>query len=227
LRSLLGALGVPAQGDLAALYRSVMAGRRMLVVLDDASDASQVRPLLPGVAGCLVLVTSRRQLSGLAVEYDAEVMRLPMLAPAESEALLCGRVPGLTVARAAELADRCGHLPLALAVAAARLAECPEAVADPLDEFGGHSVRTALSWSYRMLSPAAAHLFRRLGARSTASFTLLAAAAQVDVPAREVRALVAELVAVSLVTEAEPGWFTMHPLVQAYAAEPRIWPRAG
>ena len=219
LRAVLGALGVPPQEDLAAQYRSAMAGRRMLVVLDDAVHAAQVRPLLPGVAGCAVLVTSRHWLSELAVEYDAEVLRLPVLAAAESRALLCGRVPALAAARADALADRCGHLPLALAVTAARLAESLDAVTDPFDELDGHSLRTALSWSYSRLSAEAAHLFLRLGARSIAPFTPHVAAARADVPVHRAHFLVAELARVNLVAETEPGWFTMHPLVREYAAE--------
>ncbi len=132
----LGALGVPAAqipADAQArcgLYRSVLAGRRVLIVLDNARDAAQVRPLLPGGAGCLVVVTSRSALAGLAAAEGARPLRLGPLDDEQAALLLAARLGPERVAAepeaVAELAGRCGHLPLALAVMAARAAADPD-----------------------------------------------------------------------------------------------------
>ena len=122
--------GLPAQ---AALYRSLLAGRRMLVVLDNARDEQQVRPLLPGGPGCLVLITSRRQLAGLAATDGARLLTLDVLPPAEARQMLTARLgAGRAAAEPAavtQIAALCAHLPLALAIAAARAAARPRAPA--------------------------------------------------------------------------------------------------
>lgn len=172
VRSLLDAFDVAPQrvpGSLdaqLALYRSVLAGRRVLVLLDNARDAEQVRPLLPGTAGCLTLVTSRDQLAGLVAAEGARPLPLELMPPAEARELIARRI-GDARARAEPLAvdrivARCARLPLALAVVAARAATHPrfalDTVADELhaalgslDPFTGTDlatdVRAVLSWS--------------------------------------------------------------------------------
>jgi DNA-binding SARP family transcriptional activator len=135
IRGFLSALGVPADcfpASLAAqagLYRSLLAGRQMLILLDNARDEQQVRPLLPGSQGCLVLVTSRNQLAGLAAAENASLLSLDVLPPAEARQMLAVRLGGQRSATepgaVTEITDLCARLPLALAVAAARAAAMP------------------------------------------------------------------------------------------------------
>ena len=185
IHGFLDALGVePAQippglEERAGLYRSLLAGRRMLVVLDNARDADQVRPLLPGSAGCLVLVTSRDQLSGLIAVHGAQSLTLDLLTPEEARDLLTHRLGAARVAMQSEvvgeLVELCARLPLALNITAARAAMRP---GFPLAVFAAElretrdrlavldagdpatNVRAAFSWSYQTLSPAAARMFR-------------------------------------------------------------------
>ncbi|WP_196444902.1 BTAD domain-containing putative transcriptional regulator [Planomonospora sp. ID67723] len=244
LRGFLHALAVPAARlppDLdaqTALYRSLLARRRMLLVLDNARDAEQVRPLLPGAPGCLVLVTSRNQLTSLIAVEGARPLALDPPALDEARRLLARR---LGAERAAaepgavdEIISRCARLPLALAVVAARAVGCPAfplaAFADELrdeharldvlsagDEAG--EVRAVLSWSYRTLSAPAARMFRLLGLAAGTDLATAAAASLAGVTAQTARALLAELAAASLVTEHRPGRFTAHDLLRSYSAE--------
>ena len=179
VREFLGALGVapqavPADVDAqAGLYRSVLAGKRVLVVLDNAHDAAQVRPLLPGSAGCLVLVTSRSQLTGLAATGDARLLPLGLLTEQEARELLAGRLGARRVEAEPEAVNElirlCARLPLALAITAARAAARPEhplaalaeelhAADGPLDALDAGdptaSVRSVFSWSYRQIGRA-------------------------------------------------------------------------
>ena len=122
---------VPADPDAqAALYRTLLADRRMLVVLDNARDADQVRPLLPGTPGCLVIVTSRNQLTPLVATQDAHPIALDLLTAGEARDLLAERLGGNRVAAepaaVSAVIERCARLPLALAVAAARAATRPD-----------------------------------------------------------------------------------------------------
>jgi hypothetical protein len=227
-------VGVDAQ---AALYRSLLAGRRVLVLLDNARDEQQVRPLLPGSAGCLALVTSRRQLTGLAAD-GAYLLNLGVLTDSESIELLAGRLGSDQVCAEAEAAARvialCDRLPLALAIAAARIAASPAlslgAVARELQHVGRRldvldtgdpatSVRSALSWSYNNLSEPAAAMFRQLGLHPGPHISLPAAASQAGIPRRAARALLSELASAHLLTERAPGRFAFHDLLRAYAAE--------
>ena len=188
LRGLLGALQVPS-GQIpdtldaqAALYRSALAGKRMLILLDNARDARQVRPLLPGHTGCPVLVTSRIQLTGLVAAEGAHPLSLDVLSEAESCELLVRRLGAQRVMAepeaAAALARLCAGLPLALAIAAARADVRPGlslgALAGELCGARGlldaletgdpaSSVREVFSWSYRQLSGPASRMFRLLG----------------------------------------------------------------
>ncbi|QSB14479.1 tetratricopeptide repeat protein [Natronosporangium hydrolyticum] len=241
---LLRSLAVPAEqipadpGPAAAMFRSTMAGRRMLVLLDNAADAGQVRPLLPGAPGCLVLVTSRAQLTGLVARDGARRLTLEVLTAAESTDLLrrllgaerCAAEPGPVAA----LAAACAHLPLALRIAAADLDGQPRLpIADYVAELAGDerlaalttgddeesSVATALSHSYRRLSPAAAELFRRLGLATGPDIAAPAAAALIDQPTAPTRALLQQLTDAHLLDLPQPGRFRSHDLLRAYAGE--------
>ncbi|MGX7671590.1 BTAD domain-containing putative transcriptional regulator [Plantactinospora sp. DSM 117369] len=240
----LRALGLPAAeipADLdgqTGLYRSLMDGRRMLVVLDNAGDAEQVRPLLPGGTGCFVLVTSRSELSALVVTEGARTVRLDPFTAYQARQMLGSRLgrrridtePGAVD----RIVDACGRLPLALAIVAARavarpafaLAELDRQLADSeggLDRFASPDtavdVRAVFSWSYRTLSAPAARLFRRLGLHPTPELSAPAAATLVRADAARIRALIDELAAAHLVSEHTPGRFVVHDLLHTYAAE--------
>lgn len=240
----LAALGVPA-GQIpadpqarAGLYRSVLAGRRMLIVLDNARDASQVRPLLPGSSDCLTVVTSRSQLTGLIATEGACPLVLDMLTQAESGELLAARLGAGRVAAepqaVAELIELCSRLPLALAVVAARAELRPHR---PLAELGARlrdrqgrldgldtgepvsSVRAVFSWSYEYLAAPAARMFRLLGMHPGPDITGPAAASLADVQPRQALAMLGELTGASLLAEHVPGRFALHDLLRAYAAE--------
>ncbi|WP_290859677.1 tetratricopeptide repeat protein [Hamadaea sp.] len=244
IRGFLDALGVPPQRlpvDLdaqAALYRSVLAGKRMLIVLDNARDAEQIRPLLPGVAGCAVVVTSRRALVGLVAADGAHPVVLDLFTHAEARELLTARLGDRRIsaepASVDELIDRCARLPLALVVAAARLATRPDL---PLTSLVEHlrqakagldawaaddaptDVRTVFSWSYRQLSMPAARLFRLLGLHPGPSLSASAAASLAGVGLDEVRRSLRELTGMHLLAEYTPGRYAFHDLLRAYAAE--------
>ncbi|MEV4629661.1 BTAD domain-containing putative transcriptional regulator [Micromonospora sp. NPDC049523] len=222
-----------------ALYRSLLAGRRMLVVLDNARDADQVRPLLPGSPGCLAIVTSRNQLPGLVAVDGAYPLVLDTLPVRDARELLALRIgqdrlddePEATAA----ILRRCGGLPLALAIVGARAATYPALSlasinAELDDEEGLLDVfadadsavdpRAVFSWSYHALSPGAARLFRLLGgARTGHDISLPAAASLAGVPVRVVRPLLAELTRASLVLQGDGSRYAMHDLLGAYADE--------
>jgi DNA-binding SARP family transcriptional activator len=244
IRGFLDALQVPADripaetGTRAGLYRSVMAGRRMLVVLDNARDADQVRPLLPGSPGCVVLVTSRSQLAGLIAAEGASVLTLDVLSGAEARALLAGRLGTARIEgepeAAADLADACARLPLALSIVAARAATRPgfplSALAvelrrgpNPLDRLDTGdpvtSIRAVFSWSYEDLDAAAARMFRLLGVHPGPDVSASAAASLADVPLDQARRALTELAGAHLVTEHAPDRFAFHDLLHAHAAE--------
>jgi DNA-binding SARP family transcriptional activator len=227
----LGALGVPDQRippgltERVALYRSVLAGRRMLLVLDNARTVEQVRPLLPGAPGCAVVVTGRGGLTGLVVAEGARPLRLDAFDDDQARAYLgAPDSPALDVVLA-----RCGGLPLALAVVAARAAEFPlSAVAEELADEGldafavpgvEHDLRTIFSWSYRHLPDDAAALFRRLALHPGPDMTLAAASAVAGGDRAGTRRLLRALCDAQLLTERRPGRFVYHDLVRAYAAE--------
>ncbi|WP_329136871.1 tetratricopeptide repeat protein [Streptomyces sp. NBC_01476] len=244
MRDVIDALGVrpsqvPERPDaLAALYRSLFAGRRFLILLDNARDSEQVRPLLPAAAGCLAIITSRHRLDGLVVADNARFIPLGLLTRAEGVELLVRRLGADRVAAepaAAEaIVDLCGRLPLALAIAGARAVLHPTfslaAIAAELresqgglDAFATHDTRTdarsIFSWSFQALSPAAARLFRLLSLHDAPDIAAPAAASVAGVPLREARRLLAELVEHHLLTEYGPGRFSCHELLRAYAAE--------
>lgn len=223
--------------DRAALFRSKLAGRRVLIVLDNARDSEQVRPLLPATAGCLAIVTSRNQLTGLAATHGARMLTLDVWTPEEAREALARRIGTDRVAAEPEAVTRivalCGHLPLAVAVVAARAAARPSfALGDiaaelseahgTLDAFhapDGVDPRAVFSWSYQALSPDAARLFRLLGLHPGPDITLPAAASLAALPVRRVRVLLEECAAAHLVIEHAPGRWRLHDLLRAYAAE--------
>ncbi|WP_443031192.1 BTAD domain-containing putative transcriptional regulator [Streptomyces sp. 3213.3] len=244
MRGFLDALGVPparVPSGLDAqvgLYRSLLAGRRVLIVLDNARDAEQVRPLLPGSANCLALVTSRNRLTSLAAAEGAHLLAVDILTPAEAQDLLAARLGAQRVtaepAAAREIGDLCAGLPLALAIVAARAAAQPRvplaAFAAELREPDGRlnaldagdsvsRVREVFSWSYRTLSADAARLFRLLGLHPGPDVGVRAAGALAGVPTERARSLLAELAGGHLLTEHSVGRYVFHDLLRAYAAE--------
>ncbi len=244
IRAFLDALHVPAQrippgaGERAGLYRSLLAGRRMLILLDNARDAAQARSLLPGASGCLVVVTSRSQLAGLAATHGARLMNLEMLSGDESAELLARRLgPDRVIAEpeaARELAGLCGGLPLALAITAARAAVRPgfrltvlaAGLRDEhnrLDAFDAGeeaaSIRAVFSWSYQSLTAPAARLFRLLGLHPGPDISALAAASLAGLDVVQARELFGQLAGACLITEHVPGRYAFHDLLRTYAAE--------
>jgi DNA-binding SARP family transcriptional activator/tetratricopeptide (TPR) repeat protein len=243
VRAFLDALQVPPRAvpasleAQAGLYRSLLAGRRMLVLLDNASDADQVVPLLPGAPACLVLVTSRNQLPGL-VARGAHPLTLDLLPRDEAVELLVRRLGHDRLAAepeaTGELVARCAGLPLALAIVAARAASHPEfplaALAaqlrqarEGLDGFDGGDtatdMRAVFSWSYRRLGAGAARLFRLLGLHPGPDVTPAAAASLAAQPVERLRPPLAELARSHLVVEHRPGRYALHDLLRAYARE--------
>jgi tetratricopeptide (TPR) repeat protein/DNA-binding XRE family transcriptional regulator len=244
VRGFLDALGVrpeqvpQALDDQAGLYRSLLAGHRMLVVLDNAADEEQVRPLLPGSPGCLVVVTSRRQLSGLAAAEGAALITLDYLSDAEARQLLAARLGAGRVAAEPDAVSRlvrlCAGLPLALAIAAARaiarpgfpLAALADELADSADRLDAlnagdpaSSVRAAFSWSYQQLCEKAARMFRLLGLHPGPDISEPAAASLADCSELQAHRLVGVLTRAHLITEHVPGRYAFHDLIRAYAAD--------
>jgi DNA-binding SARP family transcriptional activator len=244
LARLLHALGIPQSAiphdeeSAAALYRTVLADRRVLVVLDNARSASQVRPLLPGGAGKTVLVTSRDQLAGLVASEGARRITVDVLPARESMSLLARRLGTAHVddepAYAAELADLCAHLPLALCIAAANLAGHPhQSLADYVDVLRegnrlsaltvdgetDSAVRSAFDLSYDALPDEARLLFRRLGHIPGPDFDDATAAALAATTPESARRVLLRLTAAQLVHEPAAGRYAVHDLLRLYAAE--------
>lgn len=242
----LRSLGLPPelvpsdQEEAAARFRTLVAERRLLVVLDDAASVSQVRLLVPAGRGCVALVTSRQWLAPLEGAVGLCVDTLPT---SESEAML-GRIPGAERVAAdpetrRKLVELCGHLPLALRIAGARLANRPDwpvsyLVARLADEknrlaelqIGDLAVRSSLMVSYSALANGddldgrvAARVFRLFGTVALADIDRLAGAALLDLPADRVGRALEVLADASLVTSHEPGRYRMHDLVRLAAAE--------
>jgi DNA-binding SARP family transcriptional activator len=244
LARFLRALGVPAEqvpsdvDEAAALYRSVLDDRRVLVLLDNARHPEQIRPLLPGTPGCVVLVTSRDVLSGLVARDGARDLRLDLLTEQEAPRLLAGVLDD-DRARAepealAELAGLCARLPLALRIAAANLAESPHrTVADHVallragDRLGGlavegdeqAAVRATFALSYLAQSDDARRLFRFIGLLPFPDITVDAAAALADSDAAYAGRLLARLTTANLISEHAAGRYACHDLLRLYASE--------
>jgi DNA-binding SARP family transcriptional activator len=244
LRYFLDALAVQPQRmpiDLegrAALFRSLLNGKRLLLVLDNARDPDQVRPLLPGSPGSLVVVTSRSQLTGLVVAEGATPLTLDVLTEDEAHELLGRRLGPEVIAAepeaASELVSLCARLPLALGVAAGRAAIRPgfslAALAAELRDTRNRlevldagdaatDVRAVLSWSYEQLSPSAARMFRLLGLHPGPDVSLAAAASLAGVSRSEAASALRELTRVHALAEHVPGRFAFHDLLRAYAVD--------
>jgi DNA-binding SARP family transcriptional activator/tetratricopeptide (TPR) repeat protein len=242
IRTLLDGLGVltppPGVDAQAALYRTLTADRRLLIVLDNARDTAHARPLLPASPGSLVLITSRNSLQGLAAAEGATHVPVGALSTEEAEDLLRARLGPERLAAepdaVGQLIGRCAGLPLALSIIAARAAARPD---DPLADLAGAmaaeadrldvldtgddatSLRAVISWSDRQLSPDAARTFRLLAIHPGPDITIPATASLIAARPHDARRYVAELTAASLLGEHTPGRYTFHDLIRAYAAE--------
>ncbi|MGW7351556.1 ATP-binding protein [Streptomyces sp. NPDC054784] len=242
LRSLhVPARSIPTDPEAAAaLYRSVLAGRRMLVILDNAATTAQVRPLLPGTPGCLVLITSRSRLSGLVARDGAHRLTLDVLEESEAVDLLRAVTRGYRSDgerdRLVELARLCARLPLALRIAAERAASRPRMELDALiadlrdesslwdalsagDDDEADAVRSVFAWSYRALPREAAQLFRLLGLHPGPEFSTWAAGALADERPGRVRHLLDVLVGAHLLEQHAPDRYAFHDLLRAYATD--------
>jgi tetratricopeptide (TPR) repeat protein len=245
LASLLRSLNLPAEGvtqdvdAMAATYRSLLAGRRMLVVLDNVATPDQIRPLLPNEPGCMVLVTSRNRLSGLVVRDGAHRINLDILTSNEARSLLrdvvghgrADREPQATI----ELARLCSNLPLALRIAAERVASRPHLnVADLVrelalehnrldalaaDDDDTTAVRTVFSWSYHALPAETARMFRLLGLHPGPSISVETAASLADTNAAEAKRQLDALASGHLLAETARERYQFHDLLRAYASE--------
>lgn len=242
LHALLTALGVPADAvpyataQRSALLRSTLAGRHALLVLDNARDADQIRPLLPG-PGSVVVVTSRNQLRGLVAREGAVRITLREFDEAEATGLLARGLGRSRVdaepAAAVALTDLCGRLPLAVALVAERASRFPdlplrelvddlrdqrtrmEMLRDPYD--AGADLAATFSWSYHALQPAAARMFRLLGLHPGGDFGPASVAALCGAGLRETRELLDQLVAAHLLNQPRPDRFQFHDLLRVYA----------
>jgi DNA-binding SARP family transcriptional activator/tetratricopeptide (TPR) repeat protein len=244
LAGFLRALGVPSRDipleddERAALYRSLLAGRKILVLLDNASAAEQVRALLPASPGCTAVVTSRDALAGLVARDGAHRLDLGLLPLTDAVRLLRMLIGGRVDAEpkaAAALAVCCCRLPLALRVAAELASARPAAslaslVGDLADQQrrldlldAGGDIRTAVravfSWSYRHLDPASARGFRLIGDHPGAAFDIYSVAALADLTSPQAGQLLDVLCRAHLVQPVGPGRYGMHDLLRAYARE--------
>jgi DNA-binding SARP family transcriptional activator/tetratricopeptide (TPR) repeat protein len=240
----LDALQVRAQGrptdldGLVALYRTAISGRRMLIVLDNARDADQVRPLLPGGSGCAVIITSRNRMGSLVAAEAAQLVHLDLLTNDQSRLLLERRLGAARTAQepvaVEQLIAACARLPLALGIAAAIAATQPahslgaiaQQLADERDRLhllstgdaAATDVKAVFSWSYKVLEPSAARLFRLLGLHPGSDTSTAAAASLVSLTLAETRSLLAALTNASLVVEHRPGRYALHDLLKAYGS---------
>lgn len=246
LERFLHALGIAADAiptdgeERAELYRSLLAERRVLVVLDNAATVGQVRPLLPGDAGCLVVATSRGRLSGLSARDGAHRLTLGLLTQTEAVDLLTVATAGYRhrdePAQLAELARLCARLPLALRIAAERAAARPHMpLTDLIADLRGESslwdaltadddaeadaVRSVFAWSYRALPAPAARVFRLLGLHPGPEFSTAAAAALTGHTLRQARNHLDLLAGAHLLEQTGPTRYQFHDLLRAYAAD--------
>jgi DNA-binding SARP family transcriptional activator len=238
---LLEQLGQDVSGGTAATrtsaYRRYLAERRMIILLDNARDAAQARPLLAGARGCLTIVTSRDRLSGLVVREAARSIPLRLWTADESRRLLAGRLGQDRVTADAEaiesIIDACAGLPLALAITAARYLIQPNlsvqtiarelavtsARLDSLSTGEVDNVRVTFEWSYHSLDADARRMFRHISAHPGPRMSLASLATCADVTVAEARRVLARLLSANMVTEAAPDRFELHDLLRAYSEE--------
>jgi tetratricopeptide (TPR) repeat protein len=241
MRRLLVALHVPAHripGEhetQGGLLRSLLAGRKVLLVIDNAASAHDVRPLLPASPGCMAVVTSRNELTSLVVIEGAQAIHLDQLDMADARMLITARLGVHRLERELKACDTlielCARLPLALSIAAARLDGAPiESLTaklrnarermDALDtDDTASSVRAVFSWSYERLSASAARLFRLIGVHCGPDISSTAAASLAGVTASEAARLLRELATAHMLAEHTQGRFAPHDLLRDYAAE--------
>jgi len=245
LASFLHAIGLPAEQvpteveEATAMYRSMLAGRQMLMILDNAQDPDQVRPLLPGSPGCLVVVTSRDRLSGLVARDGAHRVALDVLTIDETQALLTSVIGAARIQAEADatakLALVCGFLPLALRIAAANLVDNPHRTVDEyvaeltagdrlnsLEAGSGDqasAVGPAFDLSYARLPLAAQRMFRLLGLAPGPDVTSAAAAVLANTTIDEARLLLERLAAAHLLEQYEASRYAFHDLLRHYAAK--------
>lgn len=236
-------LGVTGQsmprepGEMAALYRRLVADRRMVLLLDDARKVDQVRPLLLGTSSCLMIITSRSRLCGLVVTHGATPIPLGLPSQDEARALLAGRIGRHRVESepdaANEIVELCAHLPLALAILAARYvrhpdrslasvaAELRDSLSDRLDALStsdlDQNMRAVFNFSYGLLTPDAARLYRLLSLHPGTDATAGALASLSGLPRRATARVVAELTAANLLDEHAPGRYSHHDLLRVHA----------
>nr|WP_063810521.1 BTAD domain-containing putative transcriptional regulator [Kibdelosporangium phytohabitans] len=240
VQTMLRSLGVPVErvpaelDERSALLRSTLAGRRTLMLLDNVRDAAQVRALLPGT-GALVIVTSRNQLRSLSIRDGAQRLSLQRLSHDDAVELLETAAGQERVAAepqaAAQLAELCEGLPLALAIVAERtqrtetLSQVVQALTDEMSEPGsfrsgmGSELYAALSWSYRALDPPAAAMFRKLGLHPASDISTDAAAVIVDLPLTRAKQVLDQLHDAHMVEQLRPRRYELHDLIRLYAAE--------
>ncbi|WP_436535641.1 AfsR/SARP family transcriptional regulator [Actinoplanes sp. HUAS TT8] len=240
LTTLLRLMGVVAPDNedadaLGARFRTLVATRRMIIVLDNARDSAQVRPLLPGAPGCLAVITSRSRMPGLVAREGAWPVHVGRLSRPAAKDMLTRRLGPRRIEAEPAATDRlveiCAGLPLALSIAAARIAVSPQEsltsvvtelesarhTLDGLDTGEEHdSVRSAFSWSYTVLSEPAKRLFRLLAAYPSA---VLSADTAASIAGADVRAELTELTVTNMFTLLSAGRYTAHDLLQTYAAE--------
>lgn len=244
LCTLLESLGMDVRGlqqnidVLMALYRTVLSGKRILLLLDNARDAAQVRPLLPGASDCIAIVTSRSRLIGLVAADAAYPLHLSTLSTSEAGALLARRIGKERITAEAkaveEIISRCSRLPLALALMAARAATMPNLplasitaelgdTTAGLDAFNnmdvGADIRAVFSWSYRALSPPSARLFRLLALHPGPDVSLTGVASLLGTPLSHTKRALLQLIQAHLLDEVTPGRFSSHDLLRTYATE--------
>jgi DNA-binding SARP family transcriptional activator/tetratricopeptide (TPR) repeat protein len=252
LRNFLDALGVapttmPVDLDAqVGLYRSLIAGKRMLVLLDNARDTDQVLPLLPGTPTCAVVVTSRNQLGGLVATHAVFPLQLDVLEATEARDVLVARLGADRIAAepeaVAELLDHCAGLPLAISILAARAALRPawplRALAEELHDAATRldaldageltaNLRAVFSWSSRALDDDTASLFELLGLAPGPDISLHATTALAALPTNQARVLLHNLENAHLVQQHQPGRYRMHDLVRLHAADQTHHPHDG
>jgi DNA-binding SARP family transcriptional activator/tetratricopeptide (TPR) repeat protein len=244
LSQFLRALGVPADRipvdpvEQANLYRTKLTGKKVLVVLDNASSVEQVVPLIPGDAGCSVLITSRRQLRSLVVTHGAQLVQVDTLSPQESVDLVTGMMRQAAVAidphLVREVTALCSYLPLALRIAAANLIGAPGGLIEDyveslrrgsrldalsVDGDTTSAVSTAISLSYYALTPDDRMIFRLAGLFPGADFTPAAVSVLADISEAQARTGLSRLEMASLLQQPAPGRYQFHDLLREYAQD--------